>query len=90
MTLSLCPQALGLLTEMFYFKWFCICLGYFLGLLRFSSSSQNCFLSLPFLFLCFFSYYLFSFWQFKKEFYAISFEKGRHCQQPFSGSIFSV
>jgi len=73
---SHCPQALGLLTDIFYFKWFYICLGYFLGHLRFSSSSQNCFLPLPFLFLCFFSYYLFSFGSSKKNFKQFLLKRG--------------
>lgn len=57
-------------------KWFCICLGYFLGHLRFSSSSQICVLSLPFLFLCFFSYYPYSFGSSKKNFMQFLLKRG--------------
>lgn len=57
-------------------KWFCICLGYFVGHLRFSSSSQICVLSLPFLFLCFFFYYPFSFGSSKKNFMQFLLKRG--------------
>ncbi len=82
-TLSHCQQALGFLTKMFHHKMVLYLLRVFFrsfevfllfsNLCSFSTFSLFVFLFLLSLFL----------WQFKEEFYAISFEKGRYCQQPF-------